>query len=98
MPPPPQSSPAGAPARKRDEILTDLLVNGLTVSTATGYDSQRFFDTAGSTDKTLKLYDGHYHDLLNDVDKEIVMADIKGWIDARLPLVRSGPAMRNAFA
>lgn len=36
---------AAAPARKRDEILTDLLINGLTVSTATGYDSQRFFDT-----------------------------------------------------
>jgi alpha-beta hydrolase superfamily lysophospholipase len=46
--------------------------------------SQLFFDTAGSTDKTLKLYEGHFHDLLNDVDKEVVMADIKGWIDARL--------------
>ena len=46
--------------------------------------SQLFFDTAGSADKTLKLYEGHFHDLLNDVDKEVVMADIKGWIDARL--------------
>ena len=35
-------------------------------------------------DKTLKLYDGHYHDLLNDLGKEKVMADIKGWIDAHL--------------
>jgi len=32
----------------------------------------------------LKLYQGHYHDLLNDVGKEQVLADIKGWIDARL--------------
>jgi alpha-beta hydrolase superfamily lysophospholipase len=32
-----------------------------------------------SKDKTLKLYDGHFHDLLNDVDKEVVMADIKCW-------------------
>jgi acylglycerol lipase len=47
--------------------------------------SQFFYDTAGSRDKTLKLYDGHFHDLLNDVDKEKVMADIKGWIEARLP-------------
>jgi acylglycerol lipase len=46
--------------------------------------SQRFFDMAGSSDKTLKLYEGHYHDLLNDVDKELVMMDILGWIDARL--------------
>jgi alpha-beta hydrolase superfamily lysophospholipase len=36
-------------------------------------------------DKTLKLYEGHVHDLLNDLGKEAVMADIKAWIDARLP-------------
>ena len=47
--------------------------------------SQFFYDTAGSTDKTLKLYEGHVHDLLNDYDKEVVIADIKNWIDARLP-------------
>ena len=46
--------------------------------------SQLFFDTAGSKDKTLKLYDGHYHDLLNDVGKDAVLADIRGWIDARI--------------
>jgi acylglycerol lipase len=47
--------------------------------------SQFFYDTAGSKDKTLKLYEGHFHDLLNDVGKEAVMADIKDWIDKRLP-------------
>ncbi len=46
--------------------------------------SQLFFDTAGSRDKTLKLYEGHFHDLLNDVGKEAVLADIRAWIDARL--------------
>ncbi len=46
--------------------------------------SQLFFSTAGSTDKTLKLYEGHYHDLLNDLGKEEVMTDIKKWIDAKL--------------
>jgi acylglycerol lipase len=47
--------------------------------------SQLFYDTASSADKTLKLYDGHYHDLLNDVDKAIVMADITQWIAKHLP-------------
>jgi acylglycerol lipase len=47
--------------------------------------SQFFYDTAGSTDKTLKLYEGHVHDLLNDLGKDAVMADIRGWIGARLP-------------
>ena len=47
--------------------------------------SQQFFDAVGSSDKTLKLYEGHYHDLLNDLGKEQVMADIRGWISSRLP-------------
>ena len=46
--------------------------------------SQLFFDTAGSTDKTLKLYEGHAHDLLNDIGKEKVMNDITSWIDGHL--------------
>ena len=46
--------------------------------------SQLFYDTAGSGDKTLKFYEGYYHDPLNDVGKEIVIADIQQWIDARL--------------
>ena len=46
--------------------------------------SQLFYDQAGSKDKTLKLYDGYFHDLLHDTGKEAVMADIVGWLDARL--------------
>jgi alpha-beta hydrolase superfamily lysophospholipase len=49
--------------------------------------SQFFYDTAGSQDKTLKLYEGHFHDLLNDICKEEVMADITAWIGKRLPVV-----------
>ena len=46
--------------------------------------SQFFYDTAGSKDKTIKLYDGHYHDLLNDVGKEAVLGDMTAWIDERV--------------
>ncbi len=46
--------------------------------------SQFFYDSAGSSDKTLRLYDGHFHDLLNDVGKDAVLADIRRWIDARI--------------
>lgn len=41
--------------------------------------SQEFYDHAGSIDKTLKFYEGHYHDLLLDIDKEIVINDILEW-------------------
>jgi len=47
--------------------------------------SRYFYDNVGSEDKTLKLYEGHYHDLLNDIDKEIVMADILAWVNERVP-------------
>jgi acylglycerol lipase len=47
--------------------------------------SQHFYDRAGSQDKTLRIYDGHYHDLLNDLEKETVMGDIKSWLNAHLP-------------
>ena len=46
--------------------------------------SQVFYDTAASKDKTLRFYEGHYHDLLNDVGKEGVIADMQKWIDQRL--------------
>ncbi len=46
--------------------------------------SQLFFDMAGSSDKTLKLYDGYFHDPLHDLGKETVMADIQAWIDKRI--------------
>ena len=39
---------------------------------------------AGSRDKTLKLYEGHFHDLLNDIGKETVMNDIKSWVAAHM--------------
>ena len=47
--------------------------------------SQHFFDNVGSVDKTLTLYEGGFHDLLNDLDKQQVMTDITTWIDAHLP-------------
>ena len=46
--------------------------------------SQYFYDNVGSKDKTLKLYEGGYHDLLNDNDRETVMADILAWVNERV--------------
>jgi acylglycerol lipase len=65
--------------------LPVLILHGSADKATKPSGSQLFYDTAGSKDKTLKLYEGHVHDLLNDLGKEAVMADIKVWIDARLP-------------
>ena len=65
--------------------LPVLILHGTADKATKPSGSQRFYDEAGSEDKTLKLYDGHYHDLLNDLGREEVMADIQAWLAARLP-------------
>jgi acylglycerol lipase len=79
---------------RADERLTDafpritlplLILHGTADQATRPGGSQLFYDAAGSTDKTLKLYEGHVHDLLNDLGKDAVMADIRRWIDARVP-------------
>jgi acylglycerol lipase len=64
--------------------LPVLIVHGTADKATKSSGSQFFFDHTGSTDKTLKLYEGHYHDLLNDVGKELVFADIQAWLNAHL--------------
>nr|WP_315382684.1 lysophospholipase [uncultured Sphingomonas sp.] len=53
--------------------------------------SQRFYDAAASKDKRLVLYDGAFHDLLADVGREIVLAEIVSWIEQRLPMALAHP-------
>ncbi len=57
-----------------------LILHGTEDKAARYSGSQFFFDHVASADKTLKLYKGHYHSLLTDVDKEKVMSDIKNWV------------------
>lgn len=65
--------------------LPVLILHGTADKATRPSGSQFFFDQAGSVDKTLNLYEGHFHDLLNDFDKEEVIGDIRAWIDRRLP-------------
>jgi acylglycerol lipase len=65
--------------------LPVFILHGTADQATSPHGSQRFYDMAGSNDKTLKLYDGYFHDLLNDIGKEAVMADILRWVTARVP-------------
>jgi alpha-beta hydrolase superfamily lysophospholipase len=77
-----------ADERLREEFprmtLPLLIMHGTDDKATVCHGSQFFYETAGSKDKTLKLYEGHYHDLLNDIGKEGVMADIKAWIGSHV--------------
>lgn len=60
--------------------LPVLILHGTADKATKPSGSQEFFDRAGSSDKTLKLYDGGYHDLLNDTARAKVMGDIGSWL------------------
>ncbi|HKY93100.1 MAG TPA: lysophospholipase [Nevskiaceae bacterium] len=48
--------------------------------------SQMVVERAGSTDKTLKVYDGLYHEIYNELpkDRARVLADLAAWIEKRI--------------
>src|SRR5215470_17343725 len=82
------------------EITLPLLIlHGTADKVTMPSGSKEFYEKAGSSDKTLKLYEGHFHDLLADVGKQQVMADIQTWLDAHLETVaRHRPERPNATA
>jgi alpha-beta hydrolase superfamily lysophospholipase len=64
--------------------LPVLILHG-TADKATKYPgSRQFYDTVGSKDKAIELYEGAYHDLLNDTIREKVMTDVLAWLEPRL--------------
>ena len=46
--------------------------------------SKMLYEKASSKDKTIKSYEGLYHEILNEPEKEQVMADILAWIEKHL--------------
>jgi len=44
--------------------------------------SEEFHRLAGSQAKTLKIYEGFYHDIFNELDKERVFNDLIEWLDS----------------
>lgn len=77
-----------ADERLKTEISTIklplLILHGTADKATRPEGSQYFYDNASSTDKTLKFYEGHYHDLLNDTGREKVMNDILNWLDNKV--------------
>lgn len=65
--------------------LPVLILHGSDDKATVCHGSEFFHKTAGSQDKTLKIYEGHYHDLLNDIGKEQVIKDMLDWMHARMP-------------
>lgn len=63
--------------------LPMLLQHGGADKMASPAGTQAVFAALGSSDKTLKVYDGAYHEILSDYGKEQVIADMLEWLGAR---------------
>ncbi|MDF1537861.1 MAG: lysophospholipase [Candidatus Thorarchaeota archaeon] len=44
-----------------------------------------FFESLASPDKTWRLYEGLYHGLHEELEKEMVLRDMENWLEKRLP-------------
>lgn len=63
--------------------LPVLLQHGAADKLAAVSGAQALFDALGSADKTLELYEGAYHEILNDYGHESVLDDLVAWFNVR---------------
>lgn len=94
----PLSNERPAPARTGYEILRAmgrirargaemssplLVMHGTDDHLTSPHGSERFYKLASSPDKELKLYEGLYHEILNEPEWERVLEDIVNWLRQR---------------
>lgn len=58
-----------------------LVMHGGDDSIAPKSGSELLYNQAGSSDKTLKIYEGLYHEIHNEPEKETMLADLTTWLD-----------------
>ncbi len=49
--------------------------------------AQLLYDLVSSADKTIKIYDGLYHEVFNEPEREQVLNDVQKWLEARLDAI-----------
>jgi len=69
-------------ARMAELELPMLIMHGGEDKLADVSGSEMLHAKVSSKDKTLKIYEGLYHEIMNEPEKEQVFADILAWLDA----------------
>jgi acylglycerol lipase len=64
--------------------LPILLVQGSQDRLVDPRGARMLYDTVGSVDKTIQIYDGLYHEVFNEPEHTQVLSDVEAWLDARL--------------
>ncbi len=76
-------------AIKRTQVKFDQLtlaylgMHGTAEKIADPAGTKELYNRSQSSDKTLKLYEGLYHELVNEPERDQVISDLKDWILAR---------------
>jgi len=64
--------------------LPIMIVQGSDDKLVDSSGAQLFYDLVGSGDKTIKIYNGFYHEVFNEPEHEQVLNDVKTWLEAHL--------------
>ena len=72
------------PAQMSKIKLPLLIMQGTADRLANPESSKLLYERASSKDKTLKLYDGFYHEIFNEPEHKRVMADVEAWLTKHL--------------
>ena len=70
-------------ARAKDISLPVLLLHGAEDQLTSASASTEFVDMLASSDKRCTIYDGMYHELFNEPEKEVVLNTCCEWIKVR---------------
>lgn len=71
--------------QEMEKITTPLIiVHGSEDKLAYPKASELLYDRASSTDKTLKIYEGLYHEVFNEPEREQVLGDVATWLEAHI--------------
>ena len=72
------------PSEMPEINLPILIMHGTADRLCDPEGSRILYERADSRDKTLKLYEGFYHEILNELGHKQVMADMEAWLAARI--------------
>jgi acylglycerol lipase len=46
--------------------------------------AQMLYDGAGASDKTVEIYEGLFHEVLNEPERDRVLKDVEIWLESHL--------------
>jgi alpha-beta hydrolase superfamily lysophospholipase len=68
--------------RSKELSLPMMIMHGTADKMTAPHGSELVYNQSQSGDKELKLYEGLYHEIFNEPEQELVIADLTNWLDA----------------